>query len=177
MGLVRSLHFPRAVLPIEPGAAELFALIPMMAVLAVLVADLRRAGEARAGCSCRRRSLLMTMFNLGVAFIAARADDPRPRPRAADAVHQPGAVLRQRRVLLGRAQVGDGRSAGLLAACMQYNPVHVYIELVRDGLLTGRRDARLPPVDCGCMGAAWAVGLMRDRLPVLLAGEERYGRE
>ena len=54
MGLVRSLHFPRAVLPIRLVLQNMFALMPMMAVLAVIVADHRRAGDGRAGCWCPR---------------------------------------------------------------------------------------------------------------------------
>jgi teichoic acid transport system permease protein len=54
MGLVRSLHFPRAVLPISLVLQNLFAMIPMVTVLAIIVVIFGEPPKP-AGCSCRRR--------------------------------------------------------------------------------------------------------------------------
>jgi teichoic acid transport system permease protein len=125
--------------------------------------------------------VLMSMFNLGIAFIAARVTDPRPRPGAAHPVHQPGAVLRQRRVLLGQLTVGSQTGkAEILAMFMEYNPVHIYIQLVRHGLLTpDPKEASGAYATPGMwiMGAAWGVGLMILGFVYFWLAEERYGRE
>ena len=69
--LVKSLSFPRILLPIAVVAQGFFELIP---ILAVMLAIVLLAGEtiSVAWLMLIPILMLMTLFNLGVAFIAAR---------------------------------------------------------------------------------------------------------
>ena len=95
----------------------------------------------------------MTMFNLGVAFIAARLtihvrDLAQLIPFISRVLFYISGVF-----FSVEATVGDERgSRGCLGQVMKYNPVHIYIELVRHGLLEPDADDEAPyatPQTCG----------------------------
>jgi teichoic acid transport system permease protein len=63
---------------------------------------------------------------------------------------------------------------------MQYNPVHIFIQLVRHGLLdmsAEEKASELSIVTMWGMGALWGVGLMLVGFLYFWRAEERYGRE
>jgi teichoic acid transport system permease protein len=180
MGLVRSLHFPRAVLPISLVLQNAFALMPMMAVLAVIV--LLTGEPLKASWLLVPPALLLfTMFNLGIAFIAARLtihvrDLAQLIPFISRVLFYMSGVFFSVKLTVG-SETGN---AELLALVMEYNPVHIYIQLVRHGLLTPdpkeEAGAYATP-DMWAMGAAWGVGLMILGFLYFWLAEERYGRE
>jgi teichoic acid transport system permease protein len=179
MGLVRSLHFPRAVLPISLVAQNLFALIPMVAVLCLIVVIFGEKPKID-WLLVPPALLLMAMFNLGIAFIAARMtihvrDLAQLIPFISRVLFYISGVFFS--VSLVSAQ---GGSAGLLAKAMQLNPIHVYIQLVRHGLLeldAKEKAAELPLSTMWLLGTAWGVGLMLVGFLYFWRAEERYGRE
>jgi teichoic acid transport system permease protein len=178
MGLVRSLHFPRAVLPISLVLQNMFALMPMMAVLAILVVIFGEPVSVN-WLLVPPALLLFTMFNLGVAFIAARLtihvrDLAQLIPFISRVLFYISGVF-----FSVEATVGDSEGfAGFLGLVMKYNPVHIYIELVRFGLLTPNADATpyATPI-MWMMGLVWGVALMIVGFLFFWRAEERYGRE
>jgi len=180
MGLVRSLHFPRAVLPISLVAQNVFALIPIMVVLVVIVLIF--------GESVRLSWLLIppalvlyTMFNLGVAFIAARLtihvrDLAQLIPFISRILFYISGVFFSVGLTVGHKE----GPAAILGKVMQYNPVHVYITLVRTNLIrldAKERAASLPMSTTWALGVAWGVCLMVVGFLYFWHAEERYGRE
>jgi teichoic acid transport system permease protein len=179
MGLVRSLHFPRAVLPISLVVQNMFALIPMMAVLAVIVLIFGESVKL-SWLLVPPALLLMAMFNLGVAFIAARLTI-HVRDLAQLIPFISRVLFYVSGVFFSVSLVSDqGGSAGLLAKAMQLNPIHIYIQLVRHGLLeldAAEKASELPVTTMWLMGAGWGVGLMLLGFLFFWRAEERYGRE
>jgi teichoic acid transport system permease protein len=180
MGLVRSLHFPRAVLPISLVAQNVFALMPMMVVLAIIVVIFGESVEL-SWLLVPPALLLMTMFNLGVAFIAARLtihvrDLAQLIPFISRVLFYISGVF-----FSVSLTVGDKSGfAALLGKVMQFNPVHVYISLVRNSLIEldpREKAAALPMSTTWALGLAWGVGLMVVGFLYFWRAEERYGRE
>jgi len=180
MGLVRSLHFPRAVLPISLVLQNAFALMPMMAVLAVIVLLTGEPIKVQ-WLLVPPALLLYTMFNLGISFIAARMtihvrDLAQLIPFISRVLFYMSGVFFSVKLTVG-SQTGK---AEILAMFMEYNPVHIYIQLVRHGLLTpDPKEASGAYATPGMwlMGAAWGVGLMILGFVYFWLAEERYGRE
>jgi teichoic acid transport system permease protein len=178
MGLVRSLHFPRAVLPIALVVENVLALMPMMAVLAVLVLIFGEAVKV-SWLLVPPALALMTMFNLGIAFIAARLtihirDLAQLIPFISRVLFYTSGVFFSVKLTVG----DEGGFTKLLGLVMEYNPIHIYISLVRDGLLTpDPRTGDFADTSFWIMGAAWGVGLMVFGFLFFWRAEERYGRE
>lgn len=178
MGLVRSLHFPRAVLPISLVLQNVFALMPMMAVLAVVVLIFGEPVTPK-WLLVPPALVLYTMFNLGVAFIAARCtihvrDLAQLIPFISRVLFYISGVF----FSVDRTVGGEGGFGAVLGLIMELNPVHIYIELVRHGLLTP--DPGTDPYgspSMWLMGLAWGVGLMVVGFVFFWRAEERYGRE
>ena len=180
MGLVRSLHFPRAVLPVSLVLQNLFALVPMMIVLCVIV--LLFGEPLKPGWLLVPPALLlMAMFNLGVAFLAARMTI-HVRDLAQLIPFISRVLFYMSGVFFSVALTTGDRSgfAGLLGKVMQLNPIHVYITLVRDGLIVldpREKASSLPMETAWLLGAVWGVGLMLVGFLYFWRAEERYGRE
>jgi teichoic acid transport system permease protein len=180
MGLVRSLHFPRAVLPISLVLQNAFALMPMMAVLAVIVVLTGEPIKVE-WLLVPPALLLYTMFNLGIAFIAARMtihvrDLAQLIPFISRVLFYMSGVFFSVKLTVG-SETGN---AAILAKVMEYNPVHIYIQLVRHGFLTPdpkETSGAYATNGMWAMGAAWGVGLMVVGFLYFWLAEERYGRE
>lgn len=168
LGLVRSLHFPRALLPVATVLQRAFALGPMMAVLAVLV--------VATGEPLRPHWLqvvpalaLMTLFNVGVAFIAGRMtihirDIAQLLPFLTRIMFYVSGIF------FAIDRVVDHP---VLREVLQANPVHVYISLVRGAFI-----ADLPaPASAWWFGIGWGLGLSVLGFLFFWRAEERYGRE
>lgn len=179
MGLVRSLHFPRAVLPISLVIQQLLELIPMMAVLAILVVVFGETPSFE-WLLVPPALALMTMFNLGVAFIAARLtihvrDFAQLIPFISRVFFYLSGVFFS--VPLTIKRLGDDLG-DILGPVLTANPVHVYISLARSGLIED--DPKAPPYATGqtwLMGVGWGLGLMLIGFWFFWRAEERYGRE
>jgi teichoic acid transport system permease protein len=179
MGLVRSLHFPRAVLPISLVLQNIFALVPMVIVLAIIVVIFGERPKF-AWLLVPPALVLMAMFNLGIAFIAARITI-HVRDLAQLIPFISRVLFYVSGVFFSVSKVSDqGGSARLLGEAMQYNPVHIYIQLVRHGLLElspKETASELPILTMWGMGFAWGAGLMLLGFLYFWRAEERYGRE
>jgi teichoic acid transport system permease protein len=168
LGLVRALHFPRALLPVSVVLEQLFAFGPMLLVLGVLVLA---TGEPLAWTwvLVGPATALLTLFALGVAFVAGRLtiharDFTQLIPFLTRVLFYTSGIF------FSVDRITDNPwLRGLLGA----NPVHVYISLFRGALMADE------PVDAYAWlaGVGWAVGAVLVGFLFFWNAEERYGRE
>lgn len=175
--LVRSVHFPRAVLPIAQVLSELATLVPALLVMCVVsYASGFLPGQGAIPLSWSWFLLLPAVallwcFNTGCAFIVARAVAITP-----DLKNVIPFVLRF--VMYGSGVIfsidrflGDHPGAVIL----EYQPVAVYLYLARSALM----DEPTIPFDptMWWFGIGWAVVFLVVGFLVFWRGEERYGRD
>jgi teichoic acid transport system permease protein len=168
ISLVRSLHFPRAVLPAATVLTELATLAP---ALFVMVAIVLVTGERP-----RWEWLLLPfvvalhwVWNTGLAFVMARATSRIP-----DLTNLLPFALRILMYVSGvffsvDHYVGDG----LLGHVMTYQPLAVFLGLARACLL---EQFPLDPV-MWLVGAGWALLFLVAGFLLFWQGEETYGRD
>jgi teichoic acid transport system permease protein len=166
-GLIASLRFPRALLPIAAVLAELLTLLPALLVLLALV--------PATGEPLRATWLLLPVavalqfvFGTGVALIAARLV-----AQVRDLAQLVPFVLRVLLYVSGvffsiDHYVGDPTAETVL----RHQPIGVYLELGRGALLT---DVPLPS-SLWAWGVGWALAALAGGLWFFWRGEERYGR-
>jgi teichoic acid transport system permease protein len=174
-GLVRTLHFPRAVLPIASVLQQLFALGPVVLVMCLIVFI---SGEP---ISVRWLLIfpayfLMALFCAGVAFFAARLTI-----HVRDVAQLIPFITRLLFYVSGiffavSSKFSDHPTLTLL---LKLNPVNVYITLVRDALLS--RDRELEGVHAGPftwqLGVIWGVVMVLAGFIFFWRAEGLYGRD
>jgi teichoic acid transport system permease protein len=179
MGLVRSLHFPRAVLPISLVLEQLFALIPMMGVLAVLVLAFQEPITWK-WLLVPPSLFLFSLFNLGVAFIAARAtihvrDLAQLIPFISRLFFYVSGIFFE----VQKTFPDDAPwKQKLLGDILEYNPVHAYISLVRNAIVSV--EPGNPPyatTSTWLIATGWGIVLAVAGFLFFWRAEERYGRE
>ena len=175
MGLVTTLRFPRAVLPISIVLQQIFGLLWMVAMMMLLV--LLSGEPPRVTWPLIVPALfLMTLFNLGVAFIAARLtihlrDVTQLIPFITRIIFYLSGIF------FRVGNIADGHPT--IQVLLAINPVHVYITLVRVALL-GPEDiiaGSWDPVQAWLLGAAWGVGFLVVGFLYFWRAEDRYGRD
>lgn len=151
-GLVRTLHFPRAVLPIASVLQQLYALGPIVLVMSLIVVA---SGEP---LTLRFLLLipayfLMALFCTGVAFIAARLTI-----HIRDITQLIPFITRLIFYVSGIFFAVSTRFSGhgFLTSALKANPVNVYITLARDALLS--RDRHLQGVHADPATWYWGIG-------------------
>lgn len=178
LNLVRSLHFPRAVLPISSVLAELTMLLPALAVMAgfVLVSD-RWMLHLDSTPNWRwllivPAVLLLFMFSTGAGFVLARLGARWP-----DVLNFLPFVLRIGMYASGVIFSIDHYLAGggVLATIMNYQPVAVYLNLARQAMLD-EPSARLSG-ELWLVGLGWAVVTLVVGFVIFWRDEARYGRD
>ncbi len=166
--LVRSLHFPRAVLPASTTLTELATLTPALLVMVTIVLI---TGERP-----RWTWLLLPfavamhwLWNTGMAFIMARATSRIP-----DLTNLLPFVLRILMYVSGvffsvDHYVGDG----LLGKVMTFQPLAVYLGLARSCLL---EQFPIQPL-MWWVGLGWAIAFLIAGFLLFWRAEETYGRD
>ncbi|WP_298991582.1 ABC transporter permease [uncultured Pseudokineococcus sp.] len=167
LGLVRTLHFPRAVLPLSVVIQQVLALGPMMAMAAVVVLVFGEPLTWRWVLVVPALGL-MTLFCTGVALVAARTtlhvrDVQQLIPFVSRLLFYISGVF------FSVDRIGLPAAAEVVA---QVNPVAVYITLVRSGLLT---EVSASPAQWA-LGAAWGVVGFVVGSVFFWRAEEEYGR-
>ncbi|MEJ5913392.1 ABC transporter permease [Pseudokineococcus sp. 1T1Z-3] len=168
LGLVRTLHFPRALLPLATTLQQLLGLGPMMVVAAVICLVFGEPLALR-WLGLPPALALLAAFSTGVGLVAARAtlhirDVTQLLPFITRLLFYTSGIF------YAVDRVGLPRPVEVVALL---NPVHVYISLVRGALVDGQA------VD----GSTWLLGLGWALLSVIAGflffwrAEERYGRE
>ena len=166
--LVRSLRFPRAVLPLAVVVQRTVGLGAMTAVLLVVVVA---SGEpARASWLLVVPALaLATLFAAGTALAAARLT-----VHVRDLAHLLPFLTRLLFYVSGifyalDRVITDPRALALL----ELNPAHVYITLVRGALLTGTTATP----ETWLLGVVWVLAVLPVGLVLFWQAEQEYGRD
>lgn len=177
LNLVRSLHFPRAVLPMSAVSAQLASLVPALAVMGLFVwfSD-RFIADTDMTPSWRWVLIipavgLTYLFSMGVGFILARLCAAVP-----DLLNLLPFVLRLGMYASGVLFSIDHYVRNeALAAVMEYQPVALYLNLARQALLV---EPSIPfDPSRWIWGAAWAIALFVIGFVFFWRDESRYGRE
>ena len=184
--LLRSLHFPRAVLPISSVLSQLATLLPAIVVMCgiALISGLVPKNETiHVTWWWLMVPVVLTMmwvFNTGVAFIMARLVASTP-----DLDNIISFVMRLLMfgsgVIFPVSHYVDNLSIGpagqeIVSAILNYQPVAVYLYLMRSVIA---QEEKMPP-DNGLMwafGGIWAVVFFVVGFIVFWRGEEKYGRD
>ncbi|GAB3590553.1 ABC transporter permease [Angustibacter peucedani] len=168
MSLVRSLHFPRAVLPAATVLTELTTLAPALFVMVLIVLV---TGEAP-----RWEWLLLPvavamhwLWNTGLAFMMARVTTRIP-----DLTNLLPFALRILMYVSGVFfSVDHYVGHGALGKVMTYQPLAVYLQLARSCLLE-----QFPIVwSMWLVGLGWAVLFVLVGFLLFWRAEESYGRD
>ena len=167
--LVRSLSFPRILLPLAIVMRQLVELVPMLIVMFLILIVL---GEpiTWGWLMVIPVMMLMTLFNLGIAFITARLtvhvrDLSQIIPLISRVVfYTSGIFFDLARVLADKPE---------LLRLARLNPVHDYIGLIRGFTVSGNE---IYPF-MWWIGIAAAVVTFLFGVVFFWKGEERYGRD
>ncbi|MFC0358435.1 ABC transporter permease [Kytococcus sp. HMSC28H12] len=171
MQLVRSLSFPRVLLPISKVTTELIAAVPTFAVLLVIMLATGERPDAE-WLLFPVALLLIASMSLGIGMVFARlVHDSR------DAANLIPLVIRLLRYVSGvfysvDHYLGAAGAPHWLAVVMTYQPVAVMMTLVRESLLG---ETAVDPVTW-LAGLFWAVVLPLGGLIWFWRGEGTYGR-
>lgn len=177
MNLVRSVQFPRAVLPIAGVLAELTMLLPgivVMCVISYASGFLPVAGRVTIDAYWLLlvpAVLLLWIFSTGCAFLAARwvaitPDLDNLLPHLMRVLMYASGVIFSVDKYLGQFSWGW---------LMEYQPVAVYLYLVRSSILD--EPAYTPDGFMWLLGVLWAVLAGVIGFLTFWRGEERYGRD
>ena len=167
--LVRSLSFPRILLPIATVMQRIFELVPMMVVLSVILIAF---GEPVTWAWLLAPVVLgvMTLFNLGVALIAARLtvhirDITQVIPILTRLIFYSSGIFYSLELVL--ADKPD------VLRIAQLNPVHDFIALVRAQMVSGNHQTNeMWIVAIVATVAALSIGVV-----FFWRAEERYGHD
>ena len=166
-GLVRAIHFPRALLPIATVLIELMSMGPVLVVL-LLICLITGEGLSWEWLLLVPAMAVFTLFNFGVAFLCARITTA-----ARDFTQLLPFVLRILFYVSGVFyELARYDSIPWISTLLQANPVHVYLTLVREALL----DDRSPTLSTWAYGTAWALVVFVGGFLFFWRAEDRYGR-
>ncbi len=168
-GLVRSLSFPRALLPISTVITQFINLLPQLGILLLTLLIIQRE-ITWSWFALIPILLLMTMFASGLAMIAARLtaqvrDLSKLIPFFTRiAFYVSGIFFSVEQVLAGYPQI---------FAIVKFNPVYDFIEIARGALVKGYT----METDIWIACTAWAVVTFAVGIVFFWKAEEEYGRD
>lgn len=172
LGLVRALHFPRASLPVSFALQQLQQLLFSMIVL-VVVAVAFGSYPSLSWVLVVPALALQFLFNTGLALIMARMGSKTP-----DLAQLMPFVMRTwmygSGVMFSIPVMLKGKP-GWIADILQYNPVAIYMDLIRHALISGYGAENLP-AHVWFAALLWAVLIAAVGFVYFWKAEERYGR-
>lgn len=172
LGLIRALHFPRACLPISLTIVQFQNLLASMLVLIGIVLVTGEPITWQWPLIVPALAL-QSVFNVGLALAMARLGSKVP-----DLKQVLPFVMRTwmygSGVLYSVALFAEHLPTWA-ATLMHINPMLVYIELMRDALLTQAPIAS-PPTQAWLLGAGWALLMGIGGYVYFWRGEQEYGR-
>ena len=167
--VIQAFSFPRATLPIAVNMRELFANIPVLIVMVLIVMVLPPTEEVTWRWLLIVPALaLQWIFNLGVGLILARVIS-----KVNDVVHLLSFALR---ALMYASAVFYSYERFIdhpvLLQIVQLNPLFNVLDIVRDCLLY----AQVPDWQSWAILASWAFGALAIGAVYFWRAEETYGR-
>lgn len=169
LGLVRALHFPRAALPLAVTVMELQLVLVSTAVLMAIVVATGEPVTA-SWLLMVPALLLQTVFNCGLALAVARLSS-----RVRDVEQLMPFALRTWQYGSGvffSIAVVAASTPQLVRVLLEVNPAAVFIEIVRDALMTSHS----APGYTWALAAAWALVAFCGGFVYFWKAEELYGR-
>lgn len=168
-GLVRSLSFPRVLLPISAVIRQFLNALPQIALLMVSLVVFGQ-GITWKWLLMIPVLLLFTMFNLGIAMIIARLtvhilDINKLLPFVVRVLFYTSGIFFALDQVL--------KPWPTVLAVLQYNPIYDLIQLSRGLLVLGHTDTPFLWLTSIC----WSVGALLVGVFFFWKAEERYGRE
>ncbi|WBQ04012.1 ABC transporter permease [Kribbella sp. CA-293567] len=172
MSLIRTLHFPRATLPLAYVLNELNQMAVSMGIVFILVGV--TDGLSWSWFLVVPALLLQTMFNLGMTLIFARIGT-----FVSDISQLLPFVTRTWLYASGiffsiPDKLRDLDAPGWVIHLLALNPISAYIDLVRRALLDGHERNALP--NAWPIAAGWAVVVLAGGFVFFWRAEDRYGR-
>jgi teichoic acid transport system permease protein len=169
IGLVRSLSFPRILLPANALIQQVFSLLPQVALL-VITLLLFQQQVTWNWLLLLPIILLMVIFGFGLATISARLtvhvqDLNKLNPFLTRIVFYVSGIFFSIETVL--------RDYPLAMQIASWNPVYVYISLARGAMVEGYSMTS----NMWIAGTAWAFGMLLVGVVFFWKAEERYGRE
>ena len=169
-GLIRSLHFPRALLPISASLQQFLQFLPSLLVVLVAVAA---TGEPirLTWLLIFPIILLQFIFNTGLALLLARIVN-----KARDLAKLSPFLIRMWGYLSGiffSIELSKERFPEPIEPFLSYNPAHIFMQLTRsifiESIDSSMRD--------WLWGAGWAVAIFVIGFYFFFKGEGKYGRD
>lgn len=166
VGLIRSISFPKAILPMSAVIGETVAFLPAIAVM-LIIALLTGEPLAPSWLLLVPAFALQLTFNLGAALILARLTD-----HFLDVQQFLPYMIRLWLYFSGVFYVIDGFIENpLYNAALKANPAYVYITLARNAVL-----AEPSPAALWASAAAWGITTLALGFIFFLRKEQTYGR-
>jgi teichoic acid transport system permease protein len=168
-GLIRAVHFPRAVLPMSVIVQEVYQQFVSMTILAIIVV---LTGEPITWhwLLVVPILLLQTMFNTGLCHLVARW-----AAASRDVTQLMPFLLHTWRYLSGvmfSIPVFAGDLAPWVEKVLYLNPLTCFLEMMRDALLTSYQS----PLILWPVAAVWSVVTLVVGFLVFVRAEESYSR-
>ncbi len=181
-GLIRSLQFPRALLPISSVMREALAFVPavIVMVIVVVVTELTVDPDVNPGLEVTwlwllviPSLLLQLTFNLGGALLVARVSNA-----FRDTVNILPFVFRLAFYGSGVIFALEDRLDAIghldLLPWFLLNPFYVFVSLPREYLLSGTDHQLVPWMWVSAV--VWTIAMLVGGLLIFRAGEREYGR-
>lgn len=166
-GLVRSLRFPRALLPVSVVLTELIASLPAFGILLVVAVATGEVPTLK-WLLFPVAVVVAGLITLGIALMCARLVHA-----VRDTSNLIGLATRVLRYVSGVFfPIADYAGKGLISDVMMYQPIAVMMTLVRQTLLA---EYPLDPVTWA-VALSWGVGLCVVGFVVFWWAEASYGR-
>lgn len=171
-GLVRSLSFPRVLLPLSVVMSQTIALLPQLLVLAVILVVVQGFGSITVGWLMMIPLLaLMFVFNFGLAMVMARItvhvqDLNKLVPFITRVMFYVSGVFFSLEKIFTQPD-------SIWAKLIQFNPIYEFLNLARGYLVTGYT---VKPEEWISV-LIWSFSLAVLGLIFFWSAEERYGRE
>ena len=184
--LLRSLHFPRAVLPMSTVLSLLTTLVPAIVVMCAItllsgfLPNYEMIHVTWWWLLLPAAVALMWIFNTGLAFIMARfvastPDVENVLPFIMRVLMYASGVIFPVSLYVERMEIPE-TSKAIVGGILEYQPVAVYLYLVRSVLM--QEEDMFPHSGLmWALGGAWAVLFFVIGFIVFWRGEERYGRD
>jgi teichoic acid transport system permease protein len=172
MSLIRTLHFPRATLPLAYVVNELNQMLVSMAILFAFVG--LTDGPTRRWLLVVPALAMQTMFNLGMTLIFARigtfvSDISQLLPFVTRTWLYASGIFFS---IPDKLRALD--APGWVIQVLSLNPISAYIDLVRRALLHEHARNELP--HAWSIAAVWAVVVLVGGFWFFWRAEDRYGR-
>jgi len=172
LSLIRTLHFPRATLPLAYVLNELNQMLVSMGILFVIVG--LTDGLAWRWLLVVPALLLQTMFNIGMTLIFARigtfvSDISQLLPFVTRTWLYASGIFFSLPAKLTQANAPDW-----VLQVLAFNPISAYIDIVRRSLLEEHAKNQLP--HAWAIAVGWSVVALAGGFIYFWRAEDRYGR-